>query len=80
MPNHIHLLLRMQPGGDGTPPLRVYDLVGRLKSFTANQYGQPLWQRSFYDHIIRGQEDYLKIWNYIDTNAQKWQEDCLYIK
>ena len=37
-----------------------------------------IFQRSFHDHIIRGEEDYLKIWNYIDTNPQKWEEDCFY--
>lgn len=37
-----------------------------------------LWQRSFYDHIIRSEADYLRIWDYIDTNPAKWAEDCYY--
>ena len=80
MPNHIHLIVRIKPGGDGTPPLQVYDIIGRFKSFTNNKYDGVLWQRSFHDHIIRGEDDYLKIWNYIDTNAAKWQDDCFYVK
>ncbi|MBR4949987.1 MAG: transposase [Clostridia bacterium] len=80
MPNHIHLIISNQTGGDGTPPLQVYDIIGRLKSFTTKQYGDILWQRSFHDHIIRGEKDYFEIWNYIDTNAQKWKEDCFYKK
>ncbi len=80
MPNHIHLIIRIDngTGGHGDPPLQVQDVIGRLKSFTTNKYGKTLWQRSFHDHIIRGEEDYLKIWNYIDTNPQKWQDDCYY--
>ena len=85
MPNHIHMIIRIQSGGHGDPPLQVYDIVGRFKSFTDNKYkagghGDPplLWQRSFYDHVIRDEEDYLKIWNYIDTNPAKWQEDKYY--
>ena len=80
MPNHVHLIIAIQTGGHGDPPLQVYDIVGRFKSFTANNYNGMLWQRSFHDHIIRGEKDYLKIWNYIDTNPQKWNEDCFYIE
>ncbi len=82
MPNHIHFIIKIETvtGGDGTPPLRVYDIIGRLKSFTTHEYGNILWQRSFNDHIIRGEKDYLKIWNYIDVNPQKWEDDCFYTK
>ena len=52
----------------------MYDVIGKFKSFTNNKYGTTLWQRSFHDHIIRDEKDYLKIWNYIDTNPQKWEE------
>ncbi len=80
MPNHIHLILENQTGGHGDPPLQIYNIVGQFKSYTDNKYGGTLWQRSFHDHIIRGENDYLKIWNYIDTNEQKWAEDCYYSK
>lgn len=43
-----------------------------------NGYTKNIWQRSFHDHIIRDAKDYLKIWNYIDTNPQKWSEDSFY--
>lgn len=78
MPNHLHLIITNQMGGRGDPPLQIYDIIGNFKSFTTHKCGQTLWQRSFHDHIIRGENDYLKIWNYIDTNPQKWQEDCFY--
>ena len=78
MPNHIHLIITNQTGGHGYPPLQIYDIIGNFKSFTTHKYEKTLWQRSFHDHIIRGENDYLKIWNYIDTNPQKWQEDCFY--
>ena len=55
MPNHIHLMIRIDSpsGGDGTPPLQLSDIIGRFKSFTTNEYGNVLWQRSFNDNIIR---------------------------
>ncbi len=78
MPNHLHLIIKIdkQMGGHGDPPLQ--NVIGYLKSFTTHKYGKTLWQRSFHDHIIRDEKDYLKIWNYIDTNPQKWGEDCFY--
>ena len=79
MPNHIHLIISVQTGGHGDPPLQIYDVIGNFKSFTTYKYGQALWQRFFHDHVIREENDYLKIWNYIDTNPQKWREDCFYI-
>ena len=41
------------------------------------KYAQ-LWQRDFYDHIIRNETDYLNIWKYIDDNPAKWAEDEYY--
>lgn len=38
----------------------------------------PVWQRNYYDHIIRNQEDFKNIWQYIDDNPRKWQEDRLF--
>ena len=77
MPNHIHLIVSMNgSGGHGNPPLQ--DVIYRLKSFTTHKYGGVLWQRSFYDHIIRNDVDYSKIWEYIDTNIFKWEQDCFY--
>ena len=77
MPNHLHMIVILEDtGGDGTPPLQ--NVIGQLKSFTTNKFNKTLWQRSFHDHIIRGEEDYQKIWEYIDTNPMKWEFDCFY--
>ena len=37
--------------------------------------GRPLWQTSYYDHIIRDDNDFLLRWNYIETNPLRWAED-----
>jgi REP element-mobilizing transposase RayT len=36
---------------------------------------EPLWQRGFYDHIIRDENSYLKIIEYINNNPKNWKED-----
>lgn len=47
---------------------------------TASHVPTTIWQPKFYDHVIRGQEDYDNIWNYIDTNPLKWELDRFYEK
>ncbi len=37
-----------------------------------------LWQRSYYDHIIRNQQGYENIHHYIINNPEKWEEDKFY--
>ena len=73
MPNHIHLIISIT-GGHGDPPLQ--QIIGQFKSYTQKSYREKLWQRSFHDHVIRNENDYDKIWEYIDTNVLKWNEDC----
>jgi putative transposase len=35
----------------------------------------PIWQRNYYDHIIRDEHDLENIWKYIEANPQKWEDD-----
>ena len=41
-------------------------------------FDKQIWQRSFYDHIIRNRDDYNEIYKYIYENPMKWQSDQLY--
>jgi len=90
MPNHFHGIVALESGyiGAGSKPARtpLPEVVRQFKTFSArgiNQMrgtpGQAIWQRSYYDHIIRDEADYLRIWNYIDTNPAKWEEDEYYV-
>ena len=50
----------------------VSRFVGTFKRFTNREIGEKIWQRSFYDHVIRNPQDYAQIWNYIEDNPRKW--------
>ena len=76
MPNHIHLLIELSAGGHGNPPLQ--DIVGRIKSYTTHKYGLNIWQTSYHDHIVRNEDDYNKIWQYIENNHLKWTDDIYF--
>ena len=80
MPNHVHLLLQIQTDQDGRAMLAptVSRVVQQMKGIVTKQLGYSIWQKLFHDHVIRNEADYLKIWEYIETNPAKWQEDCFY--
>ena len=83
MPNHIHLVLLLDTtcGMSKAPsPTNavIPHFVSTLKRFCNRDIGHNIFQRSFHDHIIRGEKDYLKIWEYIDNNPIRWKEDCFY--
>ena len=80
MPNHIHMQLTLAETGGASPSPTVSTVIGVFKSLTTRSchIGEPLFQRSFHDHIIRTKQDYEMIWDYIDKNPLKWAEDRFY--
>ena len=85
MPNHIHLLLvvnETERNGSSKAPTPtnaiIPHFVSTFKRFCHRDIGTRIFQRSYHDHIIRGEKDYLKIWEYIENNPAKWEEDCFY--
>ena len=78
MPNHIHMILKLKESGRAQLAPTVSQIIQQFKGKVTKQVGFSLWQKGFYDHIIRNETDYLRIWEYIDTNPAKWQEDCYY--
>ena len=51
---------------------RVSSSVRTMKTLTTKEIGHSIWQRSYYDHVIRNQQDYDDVWEYIDNNPRKW--------
>ena len=78
MPNHIHMIIviNRETGDRGRSPLQ--NIVRSFKSYVTKQIGFSIWQRSFHDHIIRDEQDYLRIAEYIENNPVKWTEDIYY--
>ena len=79
MPDHIHLILlidKTAANGTSRAPsptnTAVAHFVSTFKRFCHREIGQPIFQRSYYDHVIRNQKDYDEIWQYIENNPRKW--------
>jgi putative transposase len=87
MPNHFHGIVFIEAPGGGHlgPPLQR--IMQWFKTMAANEYihgvkehGWPafqgsLWQRSFYDHVIRDEAALNRIRDYIATNPLRWELD-----
>ena len=77
-------------GADSISAPTISEIVQEFKRYSTLEYiklvkekllppfDKQIWQRSFYDHVIRNEYDYRGIWEYIDTNPLKWKEDCFY--
>ena len=84
MPNHFHLILSIIDYKNGASETaapynnEISKFISLLKRYCNREYGENIWQISYNDHIIRGEKDYQKIWEYIDTNPLKWELDCFY--
>ncbi|MBE0427599.1 MAG: transposase [Nitrospirae bacterium] len=78
--------IKGQPQGVA-PTISLSDIVHRFKSFTTSQYRinvlhnnwppfpGKLWQRNYYEHIIRNETELNKIREYIINNPLNWESD-----
>jgi len=67
MPDHVHLFVR------GPDDFELGRWMGALKQFLAKAVAcekrpKPLWQRRFFDHVLRSDESYAQKWNYVRDN------------
>ncbi len=53
--------------------------IGATKWFRQNTDIYVVWQRNYYEHIIRNGNSYQKIAEYIVTNPAKWADDKFYV-
>jgi REP element-mobilizing transposase RayT len=71
MANHVHVVVRLFPGET------LATLVHSWKSFSAKEANRILgaqgafWQREYYDHPIRGQEELERAIRYVEENPVK---------
>lgn len=86
MPNHVHLVFKHIEGDTNDVDFPVTSVIGRLKSFTANECNKKLkrsgtfWQDESYDHVIRDNDELERIIKYVLHNpvktglADNWKE------
>jgi putative transposase len=91
MPNHIHGIIvitvgaGLRPAPTPAPTRRQYglpEIVRAFKSFSARRIneirqspGVPIWQRNYFEHVIRNEESLNHIRQYILDNPARWAFD-----
>jgi hypothetical protein len=52
--------------------------VSTFKRYCRAEIGENIFQRSYHDHVVRNQDEYNRIWSYIERNPEFWKKDCFY--
>ncbi len=87
IPNNTDIGANNRAGLEPAPTnQKLSEIVRQLKTFSAKHInkirgsaGTPVWQRNYYEHIIRNEQSYIKISEYIMYNPMNWENDELYI-
>ena len=86
MPNHFHCIWHITKQDIDT---NIPTVVQWFKTMTTNEYirsvkelgwmpfDKRLWQRNYFERIIRNEQAYENIRNYIQTNPERWESDQL---
>jgi REP element-mobilizing transposase RayT len=86
MSNHIHGILVIDKRDGASPSPTISNIIGSFKSKCSvdnlnyikhnnlNTSGQ-IWQRSFYDHVIRNERSLMAVRKYISENPENWEQD-----
>ena len=90
MPNHLHFILIIDEV-EKKNDISVSQVVQWFKAMTTNEYIKEvrrgvfppfykrIWQRNYYENIIRNETSFNEIQKYIEENPRKWKEDVLYL-
>ncbi|HEY9152899.1 MAG TPA: transposase, partial [Anaerolineales bacterium] len=69
------------------PNAPLSQMIQWFKTMTTNEYirgikeldwkpsAGKLWQRNYFEHIIRNEKEMARIWNYIEANPAQWEMD-----
>ena len=79
MPDHVHgIVMLWERAGFEPAPTALTEIIRQLKTFSARRINRllklspPLWQRSFYDHVIRNERDFQDTASYIEANPLRF--------
>ena len=82
MPNHLHGTLFLEENADMSRRHSLGVIVGSIKAAASRRIRAhiakpafPIWQTSYYEHIIRNDDSLLRIREYILNNPLKWELD-----
>lgn len=77
MPDHVHMILiimsdKENSNGQMISAPTIMTIIGQMKRWVSKRIGFPIWQKSYFEHIIRDERDYISKIEYISNNPVKW--------
>jgi REP element-mobilizing transposase RayT len=63
---------------DAFKSITTVEYIRGVKTFGWQRFSGKIWQRNYYEHIIRDEQSYQRISEYIINNPAKWADDKLY--
>ena len=90
MPNHIHFVIELCEWADTGPAPTIpeiicsfktrttYEIIKEIKNNRIEPFKNKIWQRNYYEHVIRKEKEYLEIAEYINNNPYNWEKDEYY--
>lgn len=76
MPNHVHgILILSEPQARHALPLPLHVIVSSFKAAVGKRVGTAVWQRNYWEHIIRSEKELNSIRCYIEDNPANWRTD-----
>lgn len=63
------------PGSLGAIVLQFKSAAAKRINEMRKSPGAPVWQRNYYERVVRNEEDLMRIREYIFDNPRKWAED-----
>ena len=87
MPNHFHAIIEIKQDNEYS----LGEIIDAFKSMTTKEYimgvkdkdwfpfEKRLWQRNYYEHIISDEKSYLKLFEYIQNNPIKWEDNMFFV-
>jgi len=70
MPNHIHFILSIETNNNA---IRLGRIINRFKGMATSKAKMSLWQRGYFEHVIRDEKELLAIMEYIENNPARWE-------
>ena len=87
MPNHFHGIVQIDEERGciqyaptvKSPSQTLGAIIRGFKAAVTRQAHRPVWQRNYWEHIIRHQQSYDEITTYIANNPAQWEMDSLHL-
>ncbi len=80
MPNHVHAIIAIGCHTESKTSPTLSAVVGAYKAGVSRRIHSiapevKIWQKSFYDSVIRNDQMYAEVWKYIDGNPAQWESN-----